>query len=87
MSTTLVARGALYNYTNTGSAIAAGGVVVLVSGSSGFCGIAVDAIAATTGTGVLNIGGPDMCVHQLKKHTGEALPMPSCFIGTPPTAD
>jgi predicted RecA/RadA family phage recombinase len=38
-------------YSNTGSAISAKDVVVLVSGASGLLGIAVDDIAATTGTG------------------------------------
>jgi len=49
-----------------------GDVVVLVSGSTGFIGIAVTAIAATTGTGELAIGKFDECVFTLAKHTGEA---------------
>lgn len=54
-------------YSNTGSAIASGDVVVLVSGTSGYIGIAVDAIAATTGTGVLEVRR----AHTLTKKSGD----------------
>ena len=54
-------------YSNSGSAIASGGVVVLVSGATGFIGIAVDAIAATTGTGVLEVRR----AHTLTKKSGD----------------
>lgn len=68
MSMTYVQRGSKYPYANTGSAIASGAVVVLSSGSSGRIGVAESAIAATTGTGTLLLGG----VQSLTKHTGEA---------------
>ncbi len=56
-------------YTNNGgSAINSGDVVVVVSGSSGYIGIAVDAIAASGGTGVIEDGN----AHALTKNTGEA---------------
>ncbi len=42
-------------YTNTGSAIAVGDVVPVATGATGFCGVAVVAIAASTGTGVLDV--------------------------------
>lgn len=71
MSTTAFKKGGRYSYSNTGSAIASGAVVVLSSGTSGFIGIAMAAIAATTGTGELMIGGPDENVHTLAKATGE----------------
>lgn len=48
------------NYNNSGSAIASGDVVVLQSGGTAGginVGIAVDAIAATTGTGTVQIAG------------------------------
>lgn len=64
MSTTYIQRGSKYPYSNTGSAIAAGAVVSL--GTLGV-GIAETAIAATTGTGTLIVGG----VHVLAKNTGE----------------
>lgn len=53
-------------YTNTGSAIAAGDIVVIRSGTSGVCGVAVTDIAATTGTGQLETAG----VHLLAKASG-----------------
>ena len=59
-------------YTNTSTAISAGDVVVLISGSTGFIGIAVTDIAATTGTGELCIGGWPEGVHTLKKKTGDS---------------
>lgn len=70
--TSLFKKGNRYSYSNTGSAINSGDVVVLVSGSTGFIGVAVTAIAATTGTGELAIGGGDERVVTLTKHTGEA---------------
>lgn len=53
-------------YTNSGSAISAGDLVVIRSGTSGVCGVAVTDIAATTGTGELEICG----VHALTAATG-----------------
>ena len=44
-------------YSNTGSAIAEGDLVVRASGTSGCVGVAVADIAATTGTGELDIAG------------------------------
>lgn len=45
-------------YTNSGSAITSGSVVPLVASATvGFIGIAVTDIAATTGTGEVEIGG------------------------------
>lgn len=44
-------------YTNAGSAIVAGDVVILRSGTSGKCGVAVADIAATTGTGQVETRG------------------------------
>lgn|GEM_PF-5698359 len=59
-------RGNRINFTNTGSAISAGDIVIVRSGTAGVCGIAVTDIAATTGTGQLEIGG----VHALTAVTG-----------------
>lgn len=56
-------------YTNTGSAITAGDVVPLASGTSGTIGIAINDIAATTGTGEVEKVG----VFLLPKATGEAM--------------
>lgn len=42
-------------YSNTGSAIAAGDVVVVNSGATGMLGVAIEAIAATTGTGTIDV--------------------------------
>lgn len=64
-------RGGRIPYTNAGSAIATGGVVTLKSGGllGGInLGVAVAAIAATTGTGVLQIAG----LFTLAKTAGEA---------------
>ncbi len=47
----------LIPYTNTGSAIAAGDLVIRASGTSGCIGRAQGDIAATTGTGTLLIRG------------------------------
>ena len=55
-------------YSNTGSAIAAKDVVVLASGTTGKIGIAVADIAATTGTGQVELRGE----WQLPKTTGQA---------------
>jgi predicted RecA/RadA family phage recombinase len=68
MSLTFISRGSKYPYVNTGSAIASGDVVVLNSGSTGKVGVAQGAIAATTGTGTLDVGG----VQSLAKKSGEA---------------
>lgn len=70
----LYAAGNRYSYSNTGTnAINSGDVVLLVSGSSsGFIGIAVTAIAASTGTGELAIGPFPESVFTLTKNTGEA---------------
>ncbi len=54
---TFINEGRRLPYSNTGSAISSGDVVIL----GGSIGIAVDDIAATTGTGVLEVEG----VHQL----------------------
>lgn len=53
-------------YSNSGSAILSGAVVVLRSGASGMIGIAETDIAATTGTGYVMTGG----VHNLLKASG-----------------
>ncbi len=55
-------------YTNSGSAISSGDVVVLASGATGFIGIAVTGIDATTGKGELEVTG----VHELTKKSGDA---------------
>lgn len=55
-------------YSNSGSAITSKDVVTRVSGNSGCIGIALAAIAATTGTGELAVDG----VWTLPKATGEA---------------
>jgi predicted RecA/RadA family phage recombinase len=55
-------------YTNSSTAIAAGDVVPVVSGNSGIVGVAVTAIAATTGTGQVEIQGR----YTVSKTTGEA---------------
>jgi predicted RecA/RadA family phage recombinase len=54
-------------YSNTGSAITSKSVVVLVSGASGFLGVAIADIAATTGTGVVQLDG----VWNLPKKSGD----------------
>ena len=57
MSATYVNDGRRILYTNTSSAISAGDPVVIVSGTSGITGVAVVDIAATTGTGQVEIAG------------------------------
>lgn len=47
----------LIPYTNSGSAIAAGDLVIIASGTSGNVGRAQGDIAATTGTGTLKVRG------------------------------
>lgn len=69
--TSLFKKGNRYSYSNTGAAINSGDVVVLASGTTGFIGVAITAIAATTGTGELAIGGGDENVVTLTKNTGE----------------
>lgn len=64
MSTTFYQNGYRVNYSNSGSAIAVGAVVVLSTGLMKL-GIAIAAIAATTGTGELSISG----IHTLAKKT------------------
>lgn len=61
-------EGKRITYSNTGSAISSKDVVVVASGVSGIIGIALVDIAATTGTGQLEITGR----HTLPKATGEA---------------
>lgn len=53
MTTKYVSPGNTLDYDNTGSAIASGDVVVV----GNLIGVAHDAIAATTGTGVLHVKG------------------------------
>lgn len=65
-------RGNRITYTNAGSAIAAGDLVAIATGTSGFVGVAVTDIAATTGTGELAIGGGDERVFKIPKTSGEA---------------
>lgn len=65
-------RGNRLLYTNTSTAITAGDVVVIASGTSGICGIALVDIAATTGTGQVCIGGGDETVWSVTKTSGEA---------------
>ena len=68
----LFAQGNRYPYTNTGAAINSGDVITLASGTAnGYIGIAVSAIAATTGTGELCTGGYPEGVFTLVKNTGE----------------
>jgi predicted RecA/RadA family phage recombinase len=68
MSSTLVTDNIFKEpYLNTSTAIASGGVVILASGTSGRIAIAEDAIAATTGTGTLLVGG----VHTVTKVTAD----------------
>jgi predicted RecA/RadA family phage recombinase len=55
------AAGRRLAYTNAGGAIVSGAVVALVAGASGYLGIAVTDIAATTGQGELETEG----VHEL----------------------
>lgn len=68
MSATYVNDAQRVSYSNTGSAIAAGDVISVVSGTSGIIGIATVAIAATSGTGQMDIKGRWTMV----KATGEA---------------
>ena len=56
-----VSDGLTINYTNTGSAISAGDVVVM----GNFCGVAITDIAASTGVGAVAITG----VYTLTKKT------------------
>ncbi len=72
MSATYYAPGARLTYSNTGSAIVAGDVIVLASGTTGMLAIALVAIAATSGTGEVAIGGHDERIWILPKSTGEA---------------
>lgn len=58
----------LWPYSNTGAAVAAGDMVPLVTGTSGFVGVANGDIAATTGTGTLITRG----LRSVSKATGEA---------------
>lgn len=68
----LYAQGNRYPYTNTGAAIASGDVITLSSGTvNGYIGIAVTAIAATTGTGELSVGNYPEGVYSIVKNTGE----------------
>jgi predicted RecA/RadA family phage recombinase len=55
-------------YSNTGSAIVAHDVIAIASGTTGRIGIALVDIAATTGTGIVEIAGR----HTLPKASGEA---------------
>ncbi len=66
-----VQRGNRITYSNTGAAIGSKQVVVIVSGASGLIGITVDAIAATTGSGEVSIGGGDERVWTLPKKSGD----------------
>lgn len=68
MSATFYAKGDRLPYSNISTAIAEGDVVIITSGTSGYIGIAVSDIAATTGTGELEVGG----VWTLPKTSGEA---------------
>lgn len=66
-------RGTRLPYTNTGSAIAAGDLVILNSGTTGLVGVALTDIAATSGTGEVAIGGGDERIFPTtNKATGEA---------------
>ncbi len=71
-ASTLYAKGSRVNYSNTGSAIVAGDLISLVTGSSGMVAIAISAIPASTGTGEVSIGGPDERLWTCPKATGEA---------------
>lgn len=62
-------RGERQTYSNTGSAITAGDVVPLATGTSGTIGIAVADIAATTGSGEVEKRG----IFEMPKATGEAM--------------
>lgn len=68
MQATYLRKGNRIPYSNSGSAISAGDVVPLASGSTGMCGVAVTDIAATTGTGEIEIEGE----FTVDKATGEA---------------
>lgn len=57
------------SYSNSGSAIAAGDIVILRSGTSGKVGVAVTDIAATTGTGNVEVCG---VYYTTAKASGEA---------------
>jgi len=66
MAVTFKQRGNTRTFTNgTGVAIAAGAIVVLRSGASGECGVAVDAVAVS-GVGTVTVSG----VHTLAKASG-----------------
>jgi predicted RecA/RadA family phage recombinase len=67
-ASTFYAEGRRINYANTGSAITAGDIVSIAVGTTGNIGIAVTDIAATTGTGELDIKGVFAC----PKASGEA---------------
>lgn len=72
MSASLYAKGSRINYSNSGSLIAAGDVVVLATGATGLISVSISAIPATTGTGEVSIGGPDERIWTFVKDTGEA---------------
>ena len=59
-------------YSNAGSALVAGNIVAIATGTSGFCGICIEDIAATTGTGTVAIGGGEERVWEGPKTSGEA---------------
>lgn len=68
MSATYLRDGKRIVYSNTGSAISAGDVVSIAVGATGMIGVAVVDIAATTGTGAVDIEG----VFTFVKTAGEA---------------
>lgn len=61
MATNKIADGATITYTNAGSAIAAGSLVVVASGTTGCCGVAICDIEASTGVGTLAMKGVFEC--------------------------
>ena len=54
-------------YANSGGAISSGDLVILASGTTGACGVAVTDIAANTGTGEVEVDN----IHVLPKNVGE----------------
>lgn len=57
MATSKVQEGAVIEYTNTGSAISSGDVVVIGNANDAMLGVALTDIAATTGVGSFAIEG------------------------------
>jgi predicted RecA/RadA family phage recombinase len=64
-------NGERITYSNSGSAITAGTLIAIATGASGSCGVALVDIAATTGTGTVDVK-PGKRFNTVPKASGEA---------------